>query len=331
LKYLLFVCNHNAGRSQMAQAFFERLGPQDIRAESAGSQPTKEIWPEVIEAMRELGIDLSGRRPKKLTTEMQLHADWAVTMGCGDACPYVPSAVEDWEVPDPAGRPLAEVRAIRDRIRELVERLVAEKIDEIRHDPTAHQRRLSRLLRQLVGEFERQHTPEEIRACADAVLHQFDEARVRSHVVTLALREARLWLREEPAHFLSEVVATAGLILVIFSLARTKRAHIAPAAVGAYIGAAYFFTSSASFANPAISIGRMFSNTFAGIAPASVPSFIVAELVGGIVAVLVLLALYPDVTPEEAADVVVPHDEVRESESAGGQVDGAVESGAASV
>jgi glycerol uptake facilitator-like aquaporin len=135
--------------------------------------------------------------------------------------------------------------------------------------------------------------------------------------------------RASPAHFLSEVVATAGLILVIFSLARTKRAHIAPAAVGAYIGAAYFFTSSASFANPAISIGRTFSNTFAGIAPASVPSFIVAELVGGVVAVLILRALYPHVTPAEAADVVVPHDEVRKS--ADGHADSTVERGAASV
>ncbi len=197
MRYLLFVCNHNAGRSQMAQGFFERLGPKDIRAESAGNRPAKEIWPEVVEAMRELGIDLSERKPKKLTTEMQLHADWAVTMGCGDACPYVPTAVEDWDVPDPAGRPLAEVRAIRDGIRERVERLVAEKVDEIRHDPTAHQRRLSQLLPELVGEFEGQHTPEEIRACADAVLHQFDEARVRSHVLALAQREARRCLSEE--------------------------------------------------------------------------------------------------------------------------------------
>jgi hypothetical protein len=82
--------------------------------------------------------------------------------------------------------------------------------------------------------------------------------------------------RASPAHLFSEVIATAGLLIVIFSLARTKRAHIAPAAVGAYIGAAYFFTSSASFANPAISVGRMFSNTFAGIASASVPGYIVA-------------------------------------------------------
>jgi glycerol uptake facilitator-like aquaporin len=115
--------------------------------------------------------------------------------------------------------------------------------------------------------------------------------------------------RASPAHLLSEVIATAGLILVIFSLARTRRGNFAPAAVGAYIGAAYFFTSSTSFANPAITIGRMFSNTFAGIAPASAPGFIAAQLVGGIVAVITLRALYPDVTPEEAADIVLPHAE----------------------
>ena len=90
---------------------------------------------------------------------------------------------------------------------------------------------------------------------------------------------------------------------------RTRRGNFAPAAVGAYIGAAYFFTSSASFANPAITIGRMFSNSFAGIAPASVPGFIVAQLVGGIVAVITLRALYPHVTADEAADIVLPHSE----------------------
>ncbi len=115
--------------------------------------------------------------------------------------------------------------------------------------------------------------------------------------------------RASPAHLLSEVIATAGLLLVIFSLARTRRASTAPAAVGAYIGAAYFFTSSASFANPAISVGRMLSNTFAGIAPASVPGFVAAQLLGGAVAILLIRALYPDVTPAEAAEVVVPHGE----------------------
>jgi glycerol uptake facilitator-like aquaporin len=115
--------------------------------------------------------------------------------------------------------------------------------------------------------------------------------------------------RASPAHLFSEAIATAGLLLVIFSLARTKRAHVAPAAVGAYIGAAYFFTSSASFANPAISVGRMFSNTFAGIDPASVPGFVAAQLVGGACAIFVVRALYPDLTPDEAAEAVMPHGE----------------------
>jgi glycerol uptake facilitator-like aquaporin len=115
--------------------------------------------------------------------------------------------------------------------------------------------------------------------------------------------------RASPAHLLSEAIATAGLLLVIFSLARTKRSTAAPAAVGAYIGAAYFFTSSASFANPAISVGRMFSNTFAGIAPASVPGYVVAQLLGGACAVLAIRVLYPDLTPREAADAVMPHHE----------------------
>jgi len=94
-------------------------------------------------------------------------------------------------------------------------------------------------------------------------------------------------------HFLAEIVATAGLILIIFALARTNRASLTPAAVGAYIGAAYFFTSSASFANPAITIGRIFSDTFAGIAPTSAPGFIAAQLVGAALAFLLLQWLYP--------------------------------------
>jgi arsenate reductase len=113
--------------------------------------------------------------------------------------------------------------------------------------------------------------------------------------------------RASAAHLLAEVVATVGLLLVIFSLARTGRSRTAPAAVGAYIGAAYFFTSSTSFANPAIAVGRMFSDTFAGIAPASVPAFVVAECVGGVLAFAVVRLLYPGITPEAAAEVVVPH------------------------
>lgn len=113
--------------------------------------------------------------------------------------------------------------------------------------------------------------------------------------------------RATPAHLLSEAVATAGLLLLIFSLARTRRTNTAPAAVGAYIGAAYFFTSSTSFANPAISVGRMFSNSFAGIAPASVPAFVLAQLAGGAGALLVLRTLYPRVTPADVAEVLMPH------------------------
>jgi arsenate reductase len=113
--------------------------------------------------------------------------------------------------------------------------------------------------------------------------------------------------RASAAHLLAEVVATVGLLLVIFSLARTGRAATAPAAVGAYIGAAYFFTSSTSFANPAITIGRMFSDTFAGIAPASAPAYLIAQLVGGVAAIGLIRTLYPGVTADAASDVVISH------------------------
>lgn len=114
--------------------------------------------------------------------------------------------------------------------------------------------------------------------------------------------------RASPAHLFAEVIATLGLLLVIFSLARTRRGNLAPAAVGAYIGAAYFFTSSTSFANPAIDVGRMLSDTFAGIAPASVPAFVAAQLVGGAVAIAVIRALYPGITPDDAAEIMLPHE-----------------------
>ena len=188
MRYVLFVCNHNAGRSQMAQAFFERHAPADIRAESAGSAPARSVWPEVVEVMREVGVDLAGRKPRKLLLEMQLHADWAVTMGCGDACPYVPTTVEAWEIPDPAGRPIEEVRAIRDSIEVHVRELVDQRLDAIRSDRTAHQLRLERLLPQLARQFEGRRSAGEIRACADAVLARYDEVPIRSHLLTLAHR-----------------------------------------------------------------------------------------------------------------------------------------------
>jgi arsenate reductase len=123
--------------------------------------------------------------------------------------------------------------------------------------------------------------------------------------------------RATGAHALSEVIATAGLILVIFALARTGRAATAPAAVGAYIGAAYWFTSSTSFANPAITVGRMFSDSFAGIAPSSAPAFIAAQVGGGIAGVVIIKVLYPALTAAQAADVVVPHEAEDDRQTAG--------------
>jgi glycerol uptake facilitator-like aquaporin len=121
--------------------------------------------------------------------------------------------------------------------------------------------------------------------------------------------------RASPAHAFAEVVATFGLLLLIFALVRSGRAASAAAAVGAYIGAAYWFTSSTSFANPAITVGRMFSDSFAGIAPASVPAFVAAQLVGGVIAYAAVRALYPDVGPATAADVVVPHRDAADDSS----------------
>jgi glycerol uptake facilitator-like aquaporin len=112
--------------------------------------------------------------------------------------------------------------------------------------------------------------------------------------------------RASPSHLLAEVVATAGLLLVIFALARSRRGNLAPAAVGAYIGAAYFFTSSTAFANPAIDLGRMFSDTFAGIAPASVPGFVVAQLLGGLLALGLIAVLYPGLSAGEAEEIMQP-------------------------
>lgn len=197
MKYVLFVCNHNAGRSQMAQAFFERDAPPDIRAESAGSKPARAIWPAVLEAMAEVGIDLSGRKPRKLLREMQLHADWAVTMGCGDVCPYVPTTVEAWDIQDPAGLPIEAVRPIRDAIESHVRELIDTKLDAIRTDPTAHRMRLVRLIPPLAREFEGRRSDGEIRACADAVLSHYDDVPLRGHVMTLAARRTRECLRAE--------------------------------------------------------------------------------------------------------------------------------------
>jgi hypothetical protein len=124
-------------------------------------------------------------------------------MGCDDACPYVPTTVETWSIPDPAGRPLDEVRAIRDGIEAHVRELVDTKLDAIRSDRTAHELRLAQLLPQLAAEFESRHSPEDIRACADAILARYDDAPVRSYVNTLALRQTCDCLRNDTCDVLA--------------------------------------------------------------------------------------------------------------------------------
>jgi arsenate reductase len=123
---VIFACVHNAGRSQMAAAFFNSLAdPQKARAISAGTQPAERVHPEVLEAMREVGIDLSAARPQKLTDQMAQPAQWLITMGCGDQCPFVPGLQRaDWDLEDPKGKAIERVREIRDNIRRRVSELL---------------------------------------------------------------------------------------------------------------------------------------------------------------------------------------------------------------
>jgi arsenate reductase (thioredoxin) len=126
---VLFVCRHNAGRSQMSAALFERTTQGRHQALSAGSEadPEGQVHPEVVEVMREVGVELSDRRPQPLTPALAEQADVVVTMGCGDACPYIPGRrYIDWELHDPKGRPIEDVRATRDDIAARVQALVAE-------------------------------------------------------------------------------------------------------------------------------------------------------------------------------------------------------------
>jgi protein-tyrosine-phosphatase len=124
---ILFVCVHNAGRSQMAAAFARQLGAGRVAVRSAGTAPAERIQAGVLEAMREAGVDISDESPQVLSDQNIQQADVVITMGCGDACPVVPGKMYvDWEVADPAGRPLDEVRAIRDEIRDRIVALLAE-------------------------------------------------------------------------------------------------------------------------------------------------------------------------------------------------------------
>jgi protein-tyrosine-phosphatase len=129
MSHVLFVCLHNAGRSQMSRALFDRAAAGRHTSDSAGSiaDPAGHVHPEVVEVMNELGIDLSARRPQRLTTELAQQADVVVTMGCGDSCPYIPGKrYVDWDLPDPKGQAVEAVRATRDDIAERVEQLLAE-------------------------------------------------------------------------------------------------------------------------------------------------------------------------------------------------------------
>ena len=127
MAHVLFVCLHNAGRSQMSQALFERAADGRHTAASAGTTPAERVHPEVAEVMRELGIELAARHPQLLTRELAGQADVVVTMGCGDECPFIPGKrYLDWELEDPKGRPVEEVRATRDEIARRVEELLAD-------------------------------------------------------------------------------------------------------------------------------------------------------------------------------------------------------------
>jgi arsenate reductase len=126
MRKIVFACLHNAGRSQMAAAFFNALAdPSKARAYSAGTQPAASVHPEVASVMREVGIDLASATPQRLTSELLAGADLLVTMGCGEECPFVPGVrVEDWQLADPKGQPLERVREIRDDIRRRVQQLI---------------------------------------------------------------------------------------------------------------------------------------------------------------------------------------------------------------
>ena len=162
----------------------------------AGAEPADSVHPVVVEAMYEVGIDLAERRPKKLTVEMQLHADWAITLACGAKCPYVPSVVEDLDVDDPAGQPIEDVRRIRDDIEQRVSALLETRIDSIREDRRQHMMRMARLVPGLVDEFGGKLKDEEICAIADESLDSYDDVPIRSFVMTLANRRGREILKE---------------------------------------------------------------------------------------------------------------------------------------
>ncbi len=132
MSHVLFVCLQNAGRSQMSRALFERSASGKHKARSAGTTPADQVHPKVVEAMEEEGIDLRAETPRQLTRELAEWADVVVTMGCGDACPYIPGKrYIDWELDDPTGEPIEEVRRVRDEIRRRTDELLADLDREV--------------------------------------------------------------------------------------------------------------------------------------------------------------------------------------------------------
>jgi protein-tyrosine-phosphatase len=130
---VLFICVHNAGRSQMSEAIFNSLAAGRHRAMSAGSRPADAVNPQAVQALKEIGLDISANKPKKLTKELILQTDLAITMGCGeDACPVVPNELREWKLEDPHGAPIEKVREIRDEITRRVKALIAE-LDKTHH------------------------------------------------------------------------------------------------------------------------------------------------------------------------------------------------------
>jgi protein-tyrosine-phosphatase/glycerol uptake facilitator-like aquaporin len=367
---VLFVCVHNAGRSQMAAGLLDHHAHGSVVVRSAGSAPAETINPAVLDVMNELGIDLSKEFPKPLTTEALRASDVVITMGCGDACPISPGKrYLDWELEDPAGKEVHTVRRIRDDIDARVRTLLASGGQHAVQRSLMH---ISVLARQALAEFlgsaglvavvigsgiaAQRLSPNDtglqllenalvtgaglvalilafgpvsgghfnpVVTLTDRVFGGLSNRQVAAHLpaqlaggalgaitanVMFALPAIEISTRERTSAglWLSEALATLGLVVLIFGLARSGRGAAAAYAVGAYITAAYFWSSSTSFANPMIDVARMLSNTFAGIAPASVPIFVAMQLLGGALAVGAVAVLYPHVT-DAAEEIVIPH------------------------